>query len=75
MKVRRGQRELVIAMDTTEVADAEFNDSMYDFDADGMEEKTTRTDPEPDVLEVEVGDNFDPDFCGKIRETWVKNGN
>lgn len=66
MEMRRRETELVPAMDTTEVVNL-FEVTMSDFDADGVEEKTGGTNAEPDVIEREEGEDFNPEFC---RESW-----
>ena len=55
-------------MNTTEIIDAGSNNSMSNFGTNGMEEETTGTNIEPNVLEVKIGDDMDPNFCWKRGE-------
>lgn len=57
--------QLVTTVDTAEIIDTGSDNPMSDFSADSMEEETTGTNIEPNIVEVEIGDDFDPEFCWK----------
>ena len=51
------------------VINSDFDVTTSDFDANSMEENTTRADGVPDIGKVEIGDDFDPKFSWKGRDS------
>jgi len=62
MEVGCCEGERVPAMNAAKVINSSSDVEMDYLDADCVEEETTWTDVQPDVLEVELGDDFDPDL-------------
>ena len=54
MEMRCCKRELVSAVDATEVINALLNMTMSDFDANGMEEETAGAEMEPYIDEIQM---------------------
>lgn len=56
---------MITAVDTAELIDTSPDNSMRNFSADGVEEETTGTNVEPNILKVEIRDYFDPELGWK----------
>jgi len=54
VEMRCCKRELVSAVDATEVINALLNMTMSDFDANGMEEETAGAEMEPYIDEIQM---------------------
>jgi hypothetical protein len=57
-------------MDTAEIIHL-FEVAMCDFDADCIEEETARSYAVPNIIQIEVGENLNPEFCWENGETQV----
>ena len=62
VEMGRCKAQRVAAVNCAEVIDTGFEMSVCNLCADGVKQETCCTDAEPDIVEIKVRNDFNPDF-------------